>query len=126
MSTKNELKITEHITYTYETTDGEEFKDKDEALQWQEALDHIKDVVMFDRKFRKTTDIEDAYYVRINTDAQVRAFNKMQAELCYVTRIPYIGYFRYDESSEAFIDVKSEINDLQNLVDLLDKEENPQ
>ena len=116
----NGLKITEHITYTYETSDGREFDNQAEAKEWQEYLDIFDGIVMLDYQLSPTKDIELAYYVRIDTREQAKAFNMVQHNLCYCASVPYPGYFRYDDASSDFVDIKSEINEKQSFIDALD------
>lgn len=114
------LRITEHITYTYETSDGREFEDEAEAEEWQGYLDIFDGICMLDYNLSPTKDIELAYYARIDTEEQVKAFNMVQKNLCYCIHIPYPGYFRYDETSSEFVDIKSEIAEKQSFIDALD------
>ena len=114
------LKIITHTVYTYETTDGRQFDNEAKAREWQEYLDLYDGIYMLDYQLSPTKDIELAYYVRIDTYEQAKAFNMVQHNLCYTISVPYPGYFRYDEVSGDFVDLKSEINEKQSFIDALD------
>lgn len=73
----NELKVTTHISYTYETSDGREFDDETEAKEWQDVLSQFKNVCMLTDKFKPTENIDTAYYVCCKTSEEAHAFNEV-------------------------------------------------
>ena len=70
-----ELKIVKHTTYTYETSDGREFDDENEAKEWQEKLSVIENVCMLDSNFRPTKETDSVFYVHTKTKEETEAFN---------------------------------------------------
>lgn len=117
----SKLKIKTHTTYTYETSDGREFDDRQKAEKWQEHLENIKDVVMLDHKFCNTTRVDEAYYVHIKTQAQLEAFKALNAFEGLRVDIDAIGYWYYDEqNTENYISVQREMDRLQSIVETLD------
>ena len=115
----NELKIIKHATYTYETSDGREFDDEIEAKEWQNQLLAIKNACMLDSKFRPTKEIDSVFYIHAKTKEQVEAFNSMQEYLGICARIDGVGYYRYDEISDSFVNVELQIKELQSIIDKL-------
>ena len=115
-----DIKIKTHTTYTYETSDGREFDVVEEAEEWQEHLENIKSVVMLDNKFRRTDRTDEAYYVHIKTQAQLEAFEALQAYEGLASHVTSLGYWYYDEDMDEFIDVKEEMDRLQSIIESLD------
>ncbi len=115
-----ELKVITHTTYTYETTDGREFDDAQEAEAWQQAIDNIKKISMLDHKFKPTTDVTEAMYVHIKTHEQLEAFDAMQAYEGLAAQIRAVGYYYYDDISDEYINVKKELDRLQSIIESLD------
>ena len=115
----NELKIIKHITYTYETSDGKKFDDETEAKEWQNQLSAIKNVCMLDSKFRPTEEIDSVFYIHAKTKKQAEAFNSMQEYFGICARIDGVGYYRYDEISDNFVNVELQIKELQSIIDKL-------
>ena len=115
-----DIKIKTHTTYTYETSDGREFNVVEEAEEWQEHLESIKSVVMLDSKFRRTDRTDEAYYVHIKTQAQLNAFEALQAYEGLAGHVTGLGYWYYDDCSDEFIDVKKEMDRLQSIIESLD------
>ena len=115
-----ELKVKTHTAYTYETTDGREFDLAEEAEQWQEHLENIKGVTMLDSKFKPTSNTDEAYYVHIKTNAQLDAFEALQAYEGYCAHVPAVGYWYYDECSDDYVNVAKERDRLQSIIEALD------
>jgi hypothetical protein len=115
-----EVKIKTHITYTYETTDGREFDFAEEAEQWQEHINNLKNITMLDNNFKPTTRTDEAIYVHIKTNAQLDAFEAMQAYEGFCAHIDAIGYWYYDDCSDSYIDVVKERDRLQSIIESLD------
>lgn len=113
------LKIITHKTYTYETSDGREFDDKQEAQEWQEKLSRFEGIRMLDFKEQPTKSFEDVYYIHIETEEQAQAYNEIQKYIGYRSNVNGPGYYRYDERKDDFVDVKSELEKLQHIVDIL-------
>jgi hypothetical protein len=110
-----ELKIKTHTTYTYETSDGREFEDEQEAKAWQQALEDIKTIAMFDSKFKPTTEVDSAYYVHIKNHTQLRAFAAIQNYEGFCADIPDLGCWYYDEVSDDYVNIESEIDRLKDI-----------
>lgn len=116
----SELKIKTYTTYTYETTDGREFDDAEEAQEWQEALDNIKEITMLDSRFKPTTDHTEAFYVHIKTEAQLKAFRAINSYEGMCATIDAIGYLYYDERTDNYVSVRKELDRLQSIIETLD------
>ena len=114
-----ELKIIKHTTYTYETSDGREFDDENEAKEWQEKLSVIENVCMLDSNFRPTKETDSVFYVHTNTKEETEAFNSMQEYFGICASLDGVGYFRYDEISDSFVNVELQIKELQRIIDEL-------
>ena len=114
-----ELKVKKHTTYTYETSDGKEFYDENEATEWQKHLCNLEGVRLLDYKFNPTKDINNASYIYAKTVEQAEAFNAMQEDFGFISKLGSSGFFRYDEIADAFIDIEAEITELQNIIDIL-------
>lgn len=114
-----ELKIIKHATYTYETSDGREFDDEIEAKEWQEKLLVIENVCMLDINFRSTKDVESVFYVHTKTKEETDAFNSMQEYVGIDASLDGVGYFRYDETSDSFMNIELQIKELQSIIDKL-------
>lgn len=113
------LKIITHKTYTYETSDGREFNCKQEAQEWQEKLSLLENVPMFDFDERPIKNMDDVVLVRIDTEEQANAFNDIQYYIGYCATVKGVGYYRYDDRKGDFVEVKSELEKLQHIVDIL-------
>jgi hypothetical protein len=111
----SELKIKTHTTYTYETSDGREFDDADEAQEWQQALEDIKSITMLDDKFNPTTETASAFYVHIKNHSQLKAFELMQTYEGFATHIPDRGCWYYDDVADDFVNIEKEINRLKDI-----------
>lgn len=120
-----ELKVKKHTTYTYETSDGREFDDKKEATEWQKHLCNIKDICLLDSDFKSADIYRDAViYVYAKTIEQANSFNAIMHEYFgYGAKLPSTGFFRYDEISDEYVDVESEIEGLQHIIDKLEEGE---
>lgn len=108
-----ELKI--KTNYTYETSDGREFDDANEAQEWQQALEDIKGVVMLDSGFNPTSESGATFYVHINNPAELKAFNLVQDYEGLCALPSYVGYWYYDEITDSFVDIDKEIERLQDM-----------
>ena len=114
-----ELKVKKHTTYTYETSDGREFDDEHEAMEWQGHLSQFENVRALNYYFEPTDDVDSAIYVHAETIEQAEAFNAMQTDLGICANIQGTGYWRYDDISDSFIDVEEEIRNRQHIIDML-------
>ena len=114
-----ELKVLKHTTYTYETSDGREFEDKQEAMEWQKHLCNLGDMCILDHAFKPTNEVESAFYVYAKTVEQAEAFNAMQEYIGICSRLQGAGFYRYDEIADEQINVESEIEELQHIIDML-------
>lgn len=110
-----EVKIKTHTTYTYETSDGREFDIAEEAEQWQEYLDILKNITMLDCRFNKTADVDSAIYVCIKSYEQLDAFEAMQAYEGMCAHIPEPGYWYYDDCTDSYVNVDEEQNKLREI-----------
>lgn len=117
----DELKIVKHITYTYETSDGTEFANEQEAKEWQKHLSAFEKVCVLDRDYKPTTDICRAVYVYAKTKEQAESFNAMVEAQGYSSTIDGTGWFRYDDISDSYVDIELEIEKLQHIIDMLNK-----
>ena len=108
-----ELKIINHPTY--ETTDGREFDDLQEAQDWQQALEDLKGIIMLDSQFKLTAEITSAFYVHIKNHAQLRAFEVMSYYEGLYARIPDLGCWYYNKDTDAFVNIETEINRLKDI-----------
>ena len=115
----SELKVITHKTYTYETSDGQEFDDKQEAMEWQETLSLLENIRMLDASEQPTKIFDYTCYVRIETEEQAQAYNKIQKGIGLCAQVKGPGYYRYDEIKGDFVEVKSELEKLQHIVDIL-------
>lgn len=115
-----DILVKTHTTYTYETTDGREFDDPNEARNWQEYLEAIKTITMLDSKFQKTANQTEAFCVHIKTWTQQEAFETMQAYEGIEARIPEPGYWYYDDCTDQYVDAVKERDRLQSIIETLD------
>ncbi len=115
-----DVKIKTHTTYTYETTDGREFEDQQEATEWQLALDDLKSITMLDYNFNNTTEVSSAYYVHIKTLSQLKAFEAIQRYEGMSAHIESLGYWYYDENTDQYMSVRKEMDRLQSIIETLD------
>ena len=116
----SKLKIKTHTTYTYETTDGREFEDQAEAQEWQDHLENITGAVMLDHNFCNTLRVDEAMYVHIKTEAQLKAFEALNAYEGMCAKIDAIGYWYYDDRSDNYVSVQKEMDRLQSITETLD------
>lgn len=116
----SKLKIKTHTTYTYETTDGREFDIVEEAEQWQEYLEIMKNVTMLDCRFSNTNDVCSAIYVHIKNNEQLDAFEAMQAYEGMCAHISKPGYWYYDDCTDSYVDAVKERDRLQSIIETLD------
>ena len=116
------LKVITHKTYTYETSDGREFDDRQEAQEWQEKVSLLENVRMLDFTEKPTKNFEDVCYVYIETEEQARAYNEIQKYIGLCAQVKGPGYYRYDERKDDFVEVKSELEKLQHIVDILSQD----
>ncbi len=114
------LKVITHTTYTYETSDGREFDDQQEATDWQLALDDLKSITMLDHKFCNTDRIDEAYYVHVKTLSQLKAFEAIQKYEGMSAHIDALGYWYYDENTDIYVSVRKEMDRLQSIIESLD------
>lgn len=115
-----DIKIKTHTTYTYETTDGREFDIAEEAGEWQKALEVIKRVTMLDNKFKPTSDISSAFFVRIKNNTELDAFEAMQVYEGMCAHISKPGYWYYDDCTDSYVDAIKERDRLQSIIETLD------
>lgn len=115
-----DIKIKTYTTYTYETTDGREFDDKQEALEWQLALEDFKTITILDSKFCNTHEVTSAYYVHIKTLPQLKAFQMMQEYEGLYGKIDALGYWYYDNNTDQYVSVRKEMDRLQSIIETLD------
>lgn len=114
-----DFKIIKHVTYTYETSDGNIFEHKQDAMAWQEHLFQIEKLRMLDCDFEPTRDMNLAIYVFAETQEQAEAFNAVQKELGVCVAINGPGYYYYDDISGNYSDIEYEIKNLQHMLDML-------
>ena len=111
-----DLKVVTHTTYTYETTDGREFDDKQEALDWEQAIETFRGIVMLNSKLMPTDEVDSAYYVHIKNWQEQEAFAMIQNYYGLCAQITEPGYWAYDECADQFIDISKEITRLMDIV----------
>ncbi len=115
-----EIKIKTHTTYTYETSDGREFEDHQEATDWQLALEDIKSITMLDHKFCNTHQVDEVFYVHIKTLSQLKAFEAIRSYEGMCAKIDALGYWYYDERIDNYVSVRKEMDRLQSIIETLD------
>lgn len=115
-----ELKIKTNTTYTYETSDGREFDDPNEAHEWQQVLEEIKGITMLDSKFKTTADHTEAFYVHIKTWPQQEAFEALQLYEGMGSHIQEPGYWYYDDCTDSYVDAVKERDRMQSIIETLD------
>lgn len=108
----SDLKIITHTSYTYETSDGREFDDLDEAGAWQKVLDSTSQLIMLTNRFKPTRDPECCFNLYVANSDLVETFNALQDNLGLAARISAPGYYYYDEVSDEFINIDKEIERL--------------
>lgn len=111
----SELKITTHTVYTYETSDGREFDNPQEAQEWQQALEDLNGITMLDSNFKLTTQVTEAFYVHIKTQAQLDAFALVQEYEGACAPIEERGCWYYDECTDSYVNLEKEINRLKDI-----------
>lgn len=117
-----EIKVTRHIQYSYETSDGKEFGSKKEAKEWQKQLNLFQTLCMLDADYKPTKDISSAVYVYAKTKEEAEAFNEIAfLEYSYYSTIDGTGWYRYDDISDSYVDIESEIEKLQHIIEVLKK-----
>ena len=114
-----ELKVIKNVTYTFTTSDGKEFYDEHEAKIWQKHLSIFNNMNILDIEFVPTKEINRAFYVHTKTQEEVDAFNEMQNDLQYISTIDGIGYYYYDEISDSYINIETQIKELQSIINKL-------
>lgn len=119
----SKVRVITHTVCTYETTDGREFDSKDEAIDWQTALDSIDDIVMLNSRRLPTNQVDEAYYVWIKTDEQVKVYNEVQDYYGLHSSIEEPGFYTYDDNCDAYVNLEEEIQKLQEHIDLLKEED---
>lgn len=117
-----ENKVTRHIHYSYETSDGKEFGSKAEAMEWQKQLNLFQTLCMLDADYKPTKDINSAFYVYAKTKDEAEAFDEMaRIEYGFCATIGGTGWYRYDDISDSYIDIELEIEKLQHIIEVLKK-----
>lgn len=115
-----EVKVIKHTTYTYKTSDGSEFETEPRAIEWQKHLNNIEDMCILGSDFKPTKDVGSAIYVYAESKEQAEAFNTIQIEsLGYASTLCGVGFYRYDDNSDSYINVETEIQELQRIIDIL-------
>ena len=97
------------------------FSSKHEAAAWQAALDSIEQINMLSSKFERTLDLESCYYVHLESESQVDAFNLMEKDYGFTAKIMEPGYYYYDEVSDEYLNIDVEIKRLLDIKAKLDR-----
>ena len=108
--------IKEFITRTYTTTDDREFNDKKEAEAWQEVLDTYETIIKVNSKFEPTKEVDEVWYVRIDTKEQLEAFNAISRYNGFTARIKGLGHYYYESKVDDFISVHEQMQWLQKVL----------
>lgn len=108
--------IKEFITRTYTTTDDREFDDKKEAEAWQDVLNTYQNIVRLDSNFKPAKEVDEAWYIRIDTEKQVEAFNAIAVYNGFSPRVKGLGHYYYDNKSDEFISVHEQMQWLQKIL----------
>ena len=108
-----EFKIKTNITY--ETSDDREFDDLQEAQEWQQALEIINDVVMLTGDFIPTTMVDEAFFVNIKTQEELKAFELVREYEGLWAQVPDLGCWFYDDISDKYKNIDKEISRLQDM-----------
>lgn len=112
-------KIKKKINYTYTTTDGKIFNTSGNANEWQDILDTFETISKFDKNLDPTKNVEDTFYVCINTDKEALAFNRVSVDKGYDTEGDFIkepGCYKYNDGWE---NIDEEIYNLQELIKII-------
>lgn len=103
--------------YIYETTDGrDDFTTEADAIAWQNVLDTYKDIIKLDSGFEPTDEADEVWFVRIDTQEQVEAFNAIFRYNGFTGRIKGLGHYYYDSSADDFISIHEEMQWLQKIL----------
>lgn len=100
---------------TYETSDGREFDDLPEAQEWEQALEIINNVVMLTDNFIPTTMVDEAFFVNIKTQEELKAFELVREYEGLWAQVPDIGCWFYDDISDKYKNIDKEISRLQDM-----------
>ena len=116
-----ELTVKTHATYTYETSDGREFEDKDEAMEWQRHLCNIERMCLLDYEYEPADIFKDTViYIYAKTIEQANSFNIVMSNYFgYGASLPSTGFFRYNGCLDEYVDIEAEIAQLQHIIDKL-------
>ena len=114
-----DIKIKTHTTHAYETSDGREFENKQEAIVWQQALEDCNDITMLDSEFNPTNDISSAFYLHIKTYFELKAFEIIQKHEGFSAGIPDLGCWYYDDISDCYVNINEEIDRLNDIINKL-------
>ncbi len=114
----SEIKVKKIITHTYETSDGREFDNKKEAMEWQKHLCNIEDMCLLDSEYKSADIFRDSViYIYAKTIEQANSFNAITNEYFgYGAKLQSTGFFRYDEIADEYVEVENEIEKLQNII----------
>lgn len=111
------------ITYSevtiYTATDGTEFRDYDDCLNYELTTHPIKfkmwNYYMRPLNGTEARDFEAVYFVRLNTDDEIVEFTDMaRAQGILVDGIDGAGFYRWDDVNEHWVNMEDEH---QNLVE---------
>ena len=116
----SKVRVKTHTVCTYETTDGREFDDANEAHEWQEHLEVLKGITMLNSKFQNTADHTEAFFVHIKTWKQQEAFEALQVYEGMGAHIPEPGHWYYDDCTDSYVDAVKERDRLQSIIETLD------
>lgn len=108
--------IKEFITRTYTTTDDRKFNDKKEAEAWQEVLDTYETIIKVNSKFEPTKDVDETWYIRIDTKEQQEAFNAISRYNGFTNRVKGLGHYYYDNNADEFISIHEQMQWLQKIL----------
>lgn len=97
--------------YTYETTDGrDDFIDEAAAIEWQEKLDIVDQIVKLDHLGMPTDNIDEAFFIRLKTQQEVHAFASIYQYNNFCASAPdHPGDYFYQSETrhDAFVDIKA-------------------
>lgn len=104
---------------TYIADDGTEFYDEYDCREYEENLSfkNFKGI-MLDEDFKKTEEIEDAFYLYIPTEEDRNIFKKRS--LYEGSDYPYTcGFFRYNTFTDCYVNVEEEYKNSKTILTAL-------
>ena len=110
--------------YTYETTDGRDFEDLEEAEKWQEVLNTFKTSLKLDNSGLITDELDETFFVELRTMEEVIAFDKIcKYEGVSTLPMSLTGTWHYENT--RWVHIESQMNYYKNLKKMIQKARKP-